>query len=85
LVISCLLISWEFKPYSIRKYFILPSVLRRSRRRCRQKIFGARPGARLAALKAALAARRNKGIQQRQETGSDDEGLGKVLWYHFIL
>ncbi|KDR16311.1 myoneurin-like [Zootermopsis nevadensis] len=54
-------------------------ILRRSRRRCRQKFFGARPGARLAALKAALAARRNKGIQPRQDTGSDNEALGDMV------
>jgi hypothetical protein len=58
----------------------LPSVLCRSRRRWKKKFFGAHPHARLAILKAALAARRNKGIQLRQDTGSDDEGLGKMLY-----
>lgn len=72
------LTSWGLIHIILENYFISPSVLRRSRRRCKQKFFGARPGARLAAIKAALTARRNKGIQQRQDTGSDDEGLGKI-------
>jgi hypothetical protein len=70
--------QWGFNRVSI-KNCVLSSVLRRSHRRCKQKFFGARPGARLAALKAALAARRNKGIHQRQDLGSDNEGLGKIL------
>jgi hypothetical protein len=46
--------------------------------------FGAHAHARLAILKAALTARRNKGIQPRQDTGSDDEGLGRML-HLFVL
>jgi hypothetical protein len=62
----------------------LPSVLCRSRRRWKKKFFGAHPHARLAILKAALAARRNKGVRPRQDTGSDDEGLGKMLRLLFL-
>jgi hypothetical protein len=76
-VFSSALTSWGLNPYNNAELFYF-SVLRRSRHRCKQKFFGARPGARLAALKAALAARRNRVIRQRQDTGSDDEGLGKM-------
>ncbi|KAJ9590612.1 hypothetical protein L9F63_016382, partial [Diploptera punctata] len=53
-------------------------ILRRSHRRGKQKFFGTRPGTRLAALKAALVARRSKTLQMRNDADNDEDSSGNL-------
>ncbi|PSN51079.1 hypothetical protein C0J52_01507 [Blattella germanica] len=53
-------------------------ILRRSHRRGKQKFFRARPGVRLAALKAALVARRSKGHHLRHDQENEDDSIGDL-------